>query len=545
MEEALFFLVTNLILLSASLAFDRCIAICRFAPEKIQSKQEKREEKDGSTQPPLPPYSTTYLPLNLDAVSTLWRAFVSSDEADDHLPPTSASAPQEQAQGQGQTQTDRIAQVSRSVAILKRASRSFTAASYLLPWDLRADLCALYAFCRASDNLIDELAATDGGADAAGSQARRKRERLDGLRKLSAIAYSAQAEKEGRATLEAKLKKESDSMCVSETGSGPLSPTSTSRTAEDATASAASKGARQAYGALQAVVNVLLDFREILPQRLWTELFDGYEMDVDMEEQHDVALAKASGAAGSSETRRSTRSQSKSEKKEQEAGVPWLGALETMEELEKYAQGVAGAIGEMCTRVVLHRAGYLRGRPSEEAISPREKKKKKQQQQPQKNAGWGEEQWAPVIEAARRMGVALQLVNISRDAVSDARELKRCYLPRELIGDDLLREISVEVAREPGPSAETSPQDPKYPALIRPHAMAILDLAQRYYAEAYPAIERIPVPAARTGLRVACAVYADIANAIRKQSAASVAQGTRASNTNARRIWVTLRTLYL
>jgi phytoene desaturase len=57
-------------------------------------------------------------------------------------------------------------------AILGRGSRSFSAASHLLPREVREPVTALYAFCRTADDLIDEHGGDDGSVDVL-------RERLD------------------------------------------------------------------------------------------------------------------------------------------------------------------------------------------------------------------------------------------------------------------------------------------------------------------------------------------------------------------------------
>ena len=46
-------------------------------------------------------------------------------------------------------------------ALLRTGSKSFYAASFLLPDRIRAPACALYAFCRVADDAID-VAGGDG-----------------------------------------------------------------------------------------------------------------------------------------------------------------------------------------------------------------------------------------------------------------------------------------------------------------------------------------------------------------------------------------------
>jgi len=519
-EEALFFLVTNLILISASLTFDRVLVICRFAPEKIavnhihEGKGKEGAEKEEVQRQEEPPYSTTYLPLNAQSVAVLWRAFLASDVPDDdqHHHGASSSSSRPTSSSNPNRQAQRIRDLERSMSVLSGASRSFTAASYLLPWDLRADLCSLYAFCRASDNLIDEKAGSEVGEQEGrmgGKEGGAKRKRLEGLWKLLDIAYSSSPS--GREEAEQQIQAQISDMGKSEGLPSIAAP-------------ASSKNAtHKAYQDLASVSGTLLDFNQILPRRLWEELFQGYEMDVAMEEQQAELQQRASSKG--------------------KAKAVALGTLQTMKELERYGQCVAGSIGEMCTRVVLHRAGYLSGSPEPHASS----EKKRAPTQVQRRQGKEEERWSSVINAARRMGVALQFVNIARDVDADLKTLKRCYLPRDMIGDDLISLIQKELAEEEDDEDQEPNQKRKrssYNTKLRPHAIKILDIAAYWYKASYPAIQRIPVPAARSGLRVACAVYVDIASAIRRQSDAQVMDGARAVNTTRRRIWVAIKALY-
>ena len=413
-EEALFFLVTNLILISASLTFDRVVAKAWF----------EGRSATGSVPPPL---STSYLPLwRWSTIQSLWSHFVSSD------------APSLPSKELPSSTTSLV----KSIEVLERASRSFAAASYLLPWDLRVDLCSLYAFCRASDDLIDEAAHS--------SQVKRKR--LKGLYALLDIAYT---EKGDAAAVEAHV-----------------------------IALAGDAASTTVFRDLHSVARTLCDFRHILPRSLWEQLLDAYAIDVRLEEE-------ASRADGTG-----------------------VGYLSTREELEQYAQGVAGAIGEMCTRVILHRSGYLHAQAMNE-----------------------EKRWAPVIAAARRMGVSLQYVNIARDAADDFTVLKRCYIPRSMLGQDLIVRLESEGKNKKAEGATPG-------ELLRPCALELARIAGAEYDAAFPAIAKIPIASARSGFRVACAVYTDIATAIRAQSPDEIRSGARAASSGKRRMWVALKTLY-
>lgn len=94
----------------------------------------------------------------------------------------------------------------------------------------------------------------------------------------------------------------------------------------------------------------------------------------------------------------------------------------TWEELERYCQGVASSVGEMCT--------YVFGVPAGAALLPQ------------------------AIRFARTLGTAMQLTNILRDVGEDAQR-GRCYLPAEdlarfgLDTDEVMAGARTGLARDP------------------------------------------------------------------------------------------------
>ena len=69
-----------------------------------------------------------------------------------------------------------------AAAILARGSKSFSAASLLLPASTRADAAALYAFCRVADDAVDGQDEAGRGGEGGGLAAvDRLRRRLDGI----------------------------------------------------------------------------------------------------------------------------------------------------------------------------------------------------------------------------------------------------------------------------------------------------------------------------------------------------------------------------
>ena len=141
--------------------------------------------------------------------------------------------------------------------------------------------------------------------------------------------------------------------------------------------------------------------------------------------------------------------------------------------LEVYAARVAGTVAESCLELCFHHC------PSQLSAADR----------------------AAVLSAGRTMGQALQLVNIARDVVTDAKTLRRVYLPatwlkeRDLTARDILGD----------PTSEA----------VQALRQCLLDVAFRLYEEARPSIEMLP-PGARAPMRVAVESYMEIGRTLRR-----------------------------
>jgi len=140
-------------------------------------------------------------------------------------------------------------------------------------------------------------------------------------------------------------------------------------------------------------------------------------------------------------------------------------------ELERYCQGVAGSVGEMCVGIF----GAVPGDVPREAV----------------------------VARARALGVAMQLTNILRDVGEDARR-GRCYLPAEelarhqLTPDDIL-------------SGGVDPADARWQALMTQQ----VERARQWFAEARPGIASLEPDAQRCAH--ACAIgYARILGVIER-----------------------------
>jgi 15-cis-phytoene synthase/lycopene beta-cyclase len=119
-EEALFFLATNTLIVFGQLAFDKSLAVLYTFPALFPN-------------PPVLPSPTI-----------LMRALLTPSTQYDGV---------------------RLAGLRDAVLRLKRKSRSFYLASSTFPGLLRTDLMLLYSFCRVADDLVDNAATADEAKD--------------------------------------------------------------------------------------------------------------------------------------------------------------------------------------------------------------------------------------------------------------------------------------------------------------------------------------------------------------------------------------------
>lgn len=490
-EEAVFFTVTNALLVVASYTFDRCLVI-----SKLDAKL---------------PYAPSYLPLNSASISSLWRTFIARD-------PVTASASERDGVMDDEDDTAAyLANLRTSLSILSKASRSFSMASLLLPWDLRSDLCILYAFCRAADDCVDEVREHAAPNATGGNSPALAQHQLHHRRRSSSLISTS------------RLRLLSDLVALIYRMDLPphlvrkqIRDTLTTRNLELST---------QSRENLRASASAVVHLRHLVPKSLWDELLRGYERDLDLD-------------LGGSSAR-----------------------LRSMDDLVEYAQCVAGSVGEMCVRVVLGRCapGEWEGLPSSGEWGLKrsiryDAKRGFEGCAPDLAQRPGDAALLPryLIYHARRMGVALQLVNVARDVIDDAVRLRRCYLPIDVImgggkgGEEEAELIQsalfagkVSVARTAtatgktnGNSTPTLPSTPKSsrlpaisPAALRPTTLHLVHLATQLYSTSFPALTALGSvsPPTRSGLRAACSVYFGIAESIISQDAEQVERGERAT----------------
>lgn len=435
-EEMVFFFLTNLLLVIASFTFDRCIALGRL--------QIGVDAQSSSTV--TPPFSPSYLPLNLTTIKALWGTFIVQD-------PDPMSKTQSATSSQAQ-----VADLQASLRILSRASKSFSLAALLFPWDLRSDLSMLYGFCRAADDFVDE-GENDGDV---------KVERLKLLHDLVDAIYDLE---DPHASIRAVLA----SYRIQDTAANELSD-------------------------LRASASSVVSLCHLVPRSLWLELLQGYQRDLDLDLRGYDAR------------------------------------FETMDDLVEYGQCVAGCVGEMCVRVVLGRCG----------VALDESDAKVDRRIPLRRSGgkWSlvenDKQTSSLLYNARRMGVALQLVNIARDIVQDSIDLKRCYLPLDLFEDGGQEKIQALF------KSQVNTKQSLTALTLRPQIYTLLDISSKLYHASLPSLayfSHVSRPV-ESGLRVACGVYFAIAHCILSQSNEDMQRGERVRLSVAKRMWIALRCVY-
>lgn len=471
-EEGIFFMVTNLILASACFAFDRVV---------WQIRGEEVAEKNISSMY-RPPLSPNYFALDWSTVSKICKTFIRLDVSNEET----------------RQAVEVEAKRDYSLNILTRASKSFSTAATLLPWDLRVDLGSLYAFARTMDDFVDQPSTSSIGWAASG--------RIALLRSLAKIAFTTKTISNDR------IQQNLSNALGKYRASGEVL---TDQEEQDLYNSALSASL----------------LRRIVPYRLWDDLINGYSLD-------------------------------------SVSGGPHFTIFQ---EQADYAQSVAGAVGEMCVRVVLARIGIL---VSIDYNVPRDitrdgliASKTQQEDTLLTDSQLQVAEYAPHLEAkrvgkilrdARRMGVSLQLVNIARDIVKDATELGRCYLvtgQNDFAGirralcniqstsiPALLRQEEKDKEEEKEVLDQVDPLTIITNDLIFLQKIHLLDVADDIYQSSIHSINLIPCIPARTGLRVACAVYANIGNVIRSQGAQKCMERSKA--TTLERLWSAFQAIY-
>ena len=235
----------------------------------------------------------------------------------------------------------------------------------------------------------------------------------------------------------------------------------------------------RAHSAFYLFSRIIVD---LVPRTPFDDLLDGYQMDLDFPDQE--ALKRAV------------------EKLDDEDEVRWdqVSPIQSQADLILYADRVAGSVADM----ILHLTwNILTSEPvtreTSWALSPERKE---------------------TLRQGRKMGQALQLVNIARDVRTDAESIGRIYIPMEWFktrgrsGKHQLRSLAnnKETADEPF-------EAPRY-------TLPLLHIADGLRAGSANAIETLP-RTARAGTRAMVVSYFEIGQEVRRRGgqAATLKEG--------------------
>lgn len=372
-REAIFFLVTNTLIVFGLIAFDNAIAILNTFPLHYPS--------------------VAHLPSPVMLVRALLLPAAAYD-------------------------TDRLAGLEEAVDRLQRKSRSFYLASGVFQGRLRADLIMLYSYCRVADDLIDN--------------AKSATEARQWIKKLSTFLDHAY--------------KSTDPM------------------ARDPNTGVIAQYVVHNFPKRTQSALLQLPTDRLCAQPLY-DMLKGFESDLDFGTAKEGVNAAA----------------------KPEAACP----IKTEEDLDLYAERVAGTVAQLCIDLVLFHY------PLDKAVKNREEARKAH----------------PMLyRAGNRMGVALQYTNIARDIKVDA-EMGRIYAPaawlkrEKLTAEDMLKHLQGTAS-----AADDTFLDDK----IERIRSRLLAEAFYSYEDAMPAIEQLPVEA-RGGMRVAVESYMEIGRELRRQ----------------------------
>lgn len=194
--------------------------------------------------------------------------------------------------------------------------------------------------------------------------------------------------------------------------------------------------------------------------------------------------------------------------------------IATEHDIHEYGRQVAGTVGELCLALISHH--------SREPIDPARRE--------------------AVATAARRMGIALQFVNIARDIAVDAA-LGRVYLPTVWLAEEGLTP-DVVIQTITSTTAESDPLSKERSSRLQSLATLrrrLLGMAFAIYAESKPAMDWLP-DESRRPMMVAVESYMEIGRVLLEKAGPEtfgVVRGrpTRATVPKLRRLTVALRAL--
>jgi len=354
---------------------------------------------------------------------------------------------------------------------LKKGSKSFEVAKLAFGREMRLGLVAVYAWCRVTDNLIDDLMPSDENPN----EDALRQARLDTL---------ASIRKHLRAAYNTKYPAQSELDSILDTIPN-LTPS-----------------CRSAFHLFSTIVPRLVPIEPFL------ELCQGYESDLQFYDPTTVPL--------------------ETKLREKNFDLASHLPIKTNADLMEYADNVAGSIAA----AICYLAWSVLDTPEDITRATR----------PILDLSWSstihsgipEKTTFPdtiqkriyVVEKAREMGRALQLVNIARDVAKDAL-IARVYVPLSSFSSpsDLL---SVLQPTTPPPSYSKQ-------------SLPLLDMADNLRLSSRDAIAGLP-PTARGGMRAMVASYFEIGEEIRRKNGEVEPRGIKVSKK--RRAWAASKAMW-
>lgn len=387
------------------------------------------------------------------------------------------------------------------IAVMKKKSKSFYVASFLLPPKIKQDITTLYAFCRVCDDLVDEASA---GEDA-----------LNIIKMMSEwldLLYNSLEDQ--FKTIDPTLE-EARQRGLSENIISFLDAQQARRIDHFLLEKVPAK-ARPSFLLLSTIVHRIsrTPFDELLCGFQWE--FKNFK----------------SSANGYNENTIQEKLLVKNEN-----------------ELVHYSRLVAGCIGEMLvwcswSHEFNAHSCFLKHRKN---ISKDEIERERLR----------------ILSKANNMGVSLQLINIARDIRCDAETLGRVYVPVEWFNERKLPafktfDINFEHLAPPSPlhlvdlvngsKAGSHIYLDNFP--YGTYTIRLLDLANFYYEDSIDAIHSLPNSVQR-GIRAMIENYHEISAYTVKRDTSNMSKGNIATSDGRRvqvpkwrRIWITLKELY-
>ncbi|XP_031621320.1 bifunctional lycopene cyclase/phytoene synthase-like [Contarinia nasturtii] len=288
-----------------------------------------------------------------------------------------------------------ITDLETCIVVLDKASKSFSMAANFFPNDIKQDLTILYAFCRVTDDMVDNEHSIE-----------LKKERIRVIVEFLDQLFSNRT-----------IKSE---YCWERNGSSPkidwkyFEETLT----------------KEQLSSFRAIARISY----YMPSEPFYELVEGYKWDID--------------------------------------GRPVLHENDLIE----YSKYVASSVATLCTFVFCHK-GYK----------------------------WPDT-IGPMLENARKMGLVLQICNISRDIIVDSETLGRCYVPSTYFENDERNCLVNERNPKKIPNVQ-----------LKKYAEKMLDIADNLANEAMGSINLLPSECQRAVLS-SLEIYQGIGKLIRRNA---------------------------